>query len=360
MKENHQKVVNSISPLRFFKWRIQGLIIFCSTIGAIIVPQVIRINENQILYYMSSLAQVTAALLGLVLAAYTIADSQLERLDDETVADYVPEMQGEYFLYITQISINSVVTIFLCFFIINFYKELSQKLFSVFIVDTSIMGIIAIVSITLFIWTVCNPKAFEQKGTVEKGEIDKAYAGEQSSDSFRSFLGYYNRLEACITEYASNLLGKNNNYRFQKAHLPIFQALDILLSNEIITRSVYSKIDDFRRYRNALVHNAEPESVNSTIYGELKEVYNLVNKIVTSNEKDKKTYINKLDQYCRDTMFNEFDKKVLDHLSSVESATFSEIVKETNLSKTTISNVMRKLIQAERVCQEKDKYRIIK
>lgn len=49
------------------------------------------INENQILYDMSCLAQVTAALFALILAAYTIADTRLKNMavNDETLLDYI-------------------------------------------------------------------------------------------------------------------------------------------------------------------------------------------------------------------------------------------------------------------------------
>ena len=75
---------------KVYWWIINGCIIAVSTLLAVLVPQCIQINENQILYYMSCLAQVTAAIYVLVLAAYTIADARLKNMvaDYDTLCDY--------------------------------------------------------------------------------------------------------------------------------------------------------------------------------------------------------------------------------------------------------------------------------
>ena len=91
---------------------------------------------------MSCLAQVTAALFALILAAYTIADTRLKNMaaNDETLLDYIPELQNEYYYIIIRISVNCLATILLCFVILNIYDNLSQKLFSVLMADTGVLG----------------------------------------------------------------------------------------------------------------------------------------------------------------------------------------------------------------------------
>lgn len=101
--------------------------------------------------------------------------------------------------------------------------------------------------------------------------MDQAYAGDKGTDDFRLFLGYYNRLESLINRYAVEISGDDYDYKYQRKQLPIFQALDILMSHQIFDEYAYIKIDEFRRYRNALVHSTNPESVNSRIYDELKK-----------------------------------------------------------------------------------------
>lgn len=257
MKRDVLRRMSPLAILRIVRWRIIGILLAGATLLAAFVPPLIVVNENQILYYMSCLAQVTAALFALILAAYTIADTRLKSIAtaDDTLLDYIPEIQNEHFRHIITISINCIFTILLCLITINTYSVLPQKLFSVLIVDVSILGGISAISLILFVWVVCDPKAFQQKGESAKDEMDQAYAGDKGTDDFRLFLGYYNRLESLINRYAVEISGDDYDYKYQRKQLPIFQALDILMSHQIFDEYAYIKIDEFRRYRNALVHS---------------------------------------------------------------------------------------------------------
>lgn len=79
MEKNRSKQIAPSTILRIFRWWIIVAIVVFSTLVAIVTPQIIFINENQILYYMSCLAQVIAALFALILAAYTVADTRLKK-----------------------------------------------------------------------------------------------------------------------------------------------------------------------------------------------------------------------------------------------------------------------------------------
>lgn len=351
MKQESSKKITPSCILKKIRWWVIGLIIVIATILSVIVPQVVYINENQILYYMSCLAQVIATLYALILAAYTIADTRLKSMatNDDTLQDYIPDIQNEHFRYIIGISVNCLMTIFLCFVMINTYNIWTQKLFSVLIVDTGVLGVISIIYLTIFVWAVCDPKAFQEKGEAIKEEIDQAYAGEMLTDDFRLFLGYYNRLEALINKYAIAILTDNSEYRYHRKQIPIFQALDILMSREIIDKYVYIKIDEFRRYRNALVHSLNPESVNNGIYNELKDVYELLEKICSLDDKDKKTYSLKLSNYCMEHFVNELDKKIMNYLDMHHNAKLIDIAREVGASKTAVTKSIKKLVQVGRV-----------
>ena len=142
VKTDFWKKLTPLNILRVFHLRVIGIVIVVTTIASIFVPPLFYINENQILYDMSCLAQVTAALFALILAAYTIADTRLKNMaaNDETLLDYIPELQNEYYYIIIRISVNCLATILLCFVILNIYDNLSQKLFSVLMADTGVLG----------------------------------------------------------------------------------------------------------------------------------------------------------------------------------------------------------------------------
>ena len=77
IKTDVEKKLTPLNILRVFHLWVIGIVIVVTTIASIFVPPLFYINENQILYDMSCLAQVTAALFALILAAYTIADTRL-------------------------------------------------------------------------------------------------------------------------------------------------------------------------------------------------------------------------------------------------------------------------------------------
>ena len=347
IKTDFWKKLTPLNILRVFHLWVIGIVIVITTIVSIFVPPLFYINENQILYGMSCLAQVTAALFALILAAYTIADTRLKNMatNDETLLDYIPELQNEYYYIIIRISVNCLATILLCFVILNVYDNLSQKLFSVLMADTGVLGAISIVSLTLFVWAVCDPKAFQQKGEAIKDEMDQAYAGNMSTDDFKMFLGYYNRLESLINKYAAELLDDNSIYKYQRKRMLIFPALDILMSRGIFDEYICLKIDEFRRYRNALVHSMNPESINSGIYNELKEVYELLKKVYLADEKEKNIHISKLSDYCKEHIVNELDRKVIDYLQSHYDAKLNDIAQGIGVSKATATKSIRKLVQ---------------
>ena len=66
----------------------------------------------------------------------------------------------------------------------------------------------------------------------------------------------HDELEKLLKDFACFLIeSPNSTYKIQ-----IFEALDVLLRNEIINRETYSIIDEFRRYRNALVHSLDTDA----------------------------------------------------------------------------------------------------
>lgn len=65
------------------------------------------LNENQILYIYSSLAQVIGALLGLTIAGYSMVDSKLKTLSetDTTITEYVEDTRHDYYISLMYIII---------------------------------------------------------------------------------------------------------------------------------------------------------------------------------------------------------------------------------------------------------------
>ena len=80
------------------------------------------LNENQILYIYSSLAQVIGALLGLTIAGYSMVDSKLKTLSetDTTITEYVEDTRHDYYISLMYIIILSTINIILCLIVLAY------------------------------------------------------------------------------------------------------------------------------------------------------------------------------------------------------------------------------------------------
>ena len=118
------------------------------------------------------------------------------------------------------------------------------------------------------------------------------------------------------------------------------------MSHQIFDEYAYIKIDEFRRYRNALVHSTNPESVNSRIYDELKKVYELLESAYSAPETDKQRCILSFKEYCKQYLLNELDKKIIGYLKSHQDTKISDIAQGTGISTSSAANIVKKLVQA--------------
>lgn len=110
-------------------------------------------------------------------------------------------------------------------------------------------------------------------------------------------------------------------------------------------------IDEFRRYRNALVHSLDiDKSVNPTIYKELNETYTLLKAIydaqITENDSEFKEKQLELSRYSKARGYNEIDKKILDFMKSNPNASLREISEHTNC---TISTSRRRISNLQKM-----------
>ena len=120
-----------------------------------------------------------------------------------------------------------------------------------------------------------NPSKIQEKGSIEKKEIEKGYSSSfsEKADTFSPFVTYYNLLEKLTKKFACNLI----NSEQAKFKIQLSEALDILLQHEIINRKIYYRINELRRDRNALVHSLDTDkTVDSVIYHDLENIYKLL------------------------------------------------------------------------------------
>ena len=108
----------------------------------------IFLTENQILYIYSALAQIIGALLGLIIAGYSIIDSKIKTLGDEdhTITDYTDELRHEYFTALIYIIVLSIMDILFCLIVLSIYNNIFHICLSFFMTETIIIFVFSISS----------------------------------------------------------------------------------------------------------------------------------------------------------------------------------------------------------------------
>lgn len=300
------------------------------------------LSENQILYIYSSLAQVIGALLGLTIAGYSIVDSKLKTLSetDTTITEYVEDTRHDYYISLMYIIILSTINIILCLIVLAVYDNVFNLLAPFSMTETVIIFVYIMIELIRFVCYL-NPNTIKEKGSLDKDSIDAEYKTKtvegEPSENFSPFITDYNLLEKLLKDFACFLIeSPNSTYKIQ-----IFEALDVLLRNEIINRETYSIIDEFRRYRNALVHSLDTDkSVNTSIYRKLNDVYILLKSIynarISGNDDEFKQKQHELMSYSKTHGYNEIDRKIIDFILTHPNTSLREISEYTNYTSESI------------------------
>jgi len=316
---------------------------------------IIYLNENQILYTYSTLAQVIASLFGLFLAAYAILDPKLKDIGDkdQKSLDFVNEIRRNHFINMIVLSIACAISIILCILGLNCYNALTPKGLSFLLNQSIFTCTFSIMLFLLFGCVLLNPKSLSNIGTKEKKLIEHEFLSSEieDGDHFRPYIAYYNKLENLISSFALELmqkdLGESDSQAINNRSILIFQALDILLQHEIINRRYYDIIDELRRYRNAIVHSVDDQTVNPKLFKQLKEAYQLLNDIYQQKDNldQKQNCINDLYEFANEKSINEFDQAILEHIKLNPKSSISELASGLRTSKSYIHRKIQKLVK---------------
>lgn len=237
------------------------------------------LSENQAFYIFSSLAQVVAALLGLVIAAYGMVDSKTQNMDEgDDSYEYRLEVKGKLFEALKNVSLAGVLGIALSLISIAMYN-FNSMLFDFFSNETILLFIVVLIYVLLFALRL-SPKELERTGNKEKTAIESEYSHKKGKNiDFSRFVTEYNRFEQLLIIFARHVLEKRDP---QAASMikKTAEAKAVLEENEILNRQTNKIMDDIRRYRNALVHSGgDDKSVSEDMYNKLIKISNFLTKL---------------------------------------------------------------------------------
>ena len=270
------KKQSKIKPSRF------GIIVFiilciatvsCALSAAFMEP-IFILNENQLLYIFSAMAQVIGGIFGLTLTAYVFfVDKFMDSAkDDDTYYDAKISLLKQYFFSLIIIAIICGLTIF--FSVAGIITLHNWSIVYPFIIDESItIFFVGIVVVLKFGVTLLDPEKLNKELAKMKQQAEKFYQNIDMTKAgdFSVFLRTYNLLEKLIIDIAKECEKDRptyyNNYRPQ-----IIQSLKTLFSNEIITYNLYAEINELRVYHNGLVHGVD-FTVSKYICDRISEIH---------------------------------------------------------------------------------------
>ena len=260
-------------------------IMICSLIVATLISllftcfciTIFELNENQLLYLFSTMAQVTGGLFGLTLTAYIFFVDKFKESTrgDDVLYDATMSILDRYFCNLSWIGIMCGVVIFLCVFgIIDMHNWL---IIYPFVINQGvILFIFLMILILAFGIALLDPNKLDKEVKRLKNDVEKHYkSGASKEGDFREFLKSYNLLEHLIINFAEACLSENK--RFLYDYKPqIIQSLKVLTKSEIINYVLVNEINELRMYRNALVHGID-FSIAQEVCNRIQKIYVTLN-----------------------------------------------------------------------------------
>lgn len=255
-----------------------GIII--ATIFSVLLSfcKIFILNESQLLYLFSVMAQVVGGTFGLTLTAYIFFVGKLREIaeDDDIYYDAINSLLNNYFCDLFLIAITCGIAIIFCVIgIITLNNWIS--IFPLIINTSVLFSLIGILAILSFGIMLLNPRKIDNEIEKLKKSADAFYNIESdNSGDFGEFLRTYNMLESLIITFAEKFLN-TNNYNYTNYKPRIIQSLKVLAKNQIINGELLSEINELRMYRNALVHGVD-FSVSQNVCERILEIYSRLNK----------------------------------------------------------------------------------
>lgn len=244
----------------------------------------ININENQILYTYSTLAQVIGGLYALTLTGYIFYNDKLSKVSelDETYLDIVEILKKQYFEDIKILGIGCIVTIICCIFTINAIELFdNSRIYSYILNLATFIAIFEIVFIIWFSWQMTNPDSFDRTNRMLLQENKFSTTGKEVGD-LKEFLQTYNKIEEKIRNTGYRLLKQGalydlygNSVSKGNNKIKVMDALKILISLKILNEDIFSQYNELRIYRNSVVHSDNPEVTKEAVE-EMKRIGKII------------------------------------------------------------------------------------
>ncbi len=265
-----QKKVSRYNRILMYSIIIATIISLCF---AYFFDTIFNLNENQLLYLFSTMAQVTGGLFGLTLTAYVFFVDKFKETTrgEDILYDATISILDTYFRNLILIGATSGIVIFLCIFgIIDMHNW--KGIYALVINEGVTLFVVLVTEILIFGIMLLDPNKLDKEVKRLKKEAERYYKSNSTEEGdFREFLKTYNLLERLIINFAESCTSENRNFSYN--YKPqIIQSMRVLLKSEIINYNLAKEIDGLRMYRNALVHGID-FSIVKEVCDRILEIY---------------------------------------------------------------------------------------
>lgn len=257
------------------------VLLFC--FSALLIGIIPALNENQTLYFSSTLAQVTATLFGLTVSAYVFLDGKLTKdvNSDDSLIDVIKDLQSNYKHIL---SLGGIITgIALLFCIINItigdFSHLHSDALQFpcilcFMLNCSfIFSLASIVCTLIFTFNAIDPQKVEKasKRAIKRNNLTKPVHEQSDKNYLEEFMITYNQLENSIHSF----LIQKQVYQNQGEHFVFYKSIYHLKNLGVISEALCRSLQEIRKYRNYLVHGNDM-TVSHGTYDLLESLYKKV------------------------------------------------------------------------------------
>lgn len=255
------------------------IILFLFLISGVgVIP---RLNENQTLYFSSTLAQVSATLFGLTFTAYTFLEGKLSKdaENDDFFIDIAEELKTSYRHILLVGSLLTGIALFLCTgnILVGDYSRfitdgIAYRFLGLLLNSSFAFSIASIICSLYFTYKATDSKRVQKanKRLIKDNKyISNTPLTENEKNYLAEFLINYNRLEQLINSFVCDR--KNIEHMRPVLNKSIYY----LRNNGIIEEEQFVRLQEIRQFRNSLVHGDNPfvsESTFNVLLQLIKEI----------------------------------------------------------------------------------------
>ena len=239
------------------------------------------LNENQLLYLFSAMAQVIGGVFALTLTAYVFFVDKFREStsNDDIFYDAASAILKRYFYILILLAITTGATIFFCVLgIVDLHNWMTY--YSIILNESVLLFFIGLIAILTFGAMLLDPQKLDKEIEKMKKNAERYYqtSKDSASGDFRDFLRIYNQLEQLLVNFAEVYMNDEISQTSYNSYISnrrpqIIQILKMLSSKQIIPLSLQNELNELRMYRNALVHGVDFE-VSQDVCTRISEIYN--------------------------------------------------------------------------------------